>query len=209
MSKKSIVLRSRGFVDSRQAVKLSHYRLSVIIGMPIGLLIALWSNPTAVSLWRGGIFLIFGEAVRFWSAGYINAWHKALIDRRLPVLGPYGLMRNPCHMGSFLIGLGVAMMSGLRSAYFILVGFTLIGLVYFIPQEEKFLKEKFGAAYEANSRLLARYLPNWRQLARWWKARREPHAHEGFQSMEAWLFERHIIIFLIGIISAMIVRWRF
>ena len=73
MTRKSIALRSRGFVDGHTTKgKGPIYRLRNILPIPLVLLVALWSEPTLTSLGRGGICLLLGEIIRLWSAGYIG-----------------------------------------------------------------------------------------------------------------------------------------
>ncbi|NMB24105.1 MAG: isoprenylcysteine carboxylmethyltransferase family protein [Firmicutes bacterium] len=211
MSKKSITLRSRGFVDPRKGEgKAARYRLGIILPIPIILLITLWSKPTATSLWRGGICLALGELIRWWSAGYIGGWQTSLEEERLVTSGPYALVRNPCYVGSFLAGLGLAVMSGRWLAYVVLLGFTVLGMTRLVPGEEALLGEQFGLAYEAYYQVVPRYLPGWRQFGKWLRARRQgTEPDQRFGSRDAWLAERYMLIFLVGVILAMVVRWRF
>lgn len=67
----------------------------------------LWlSTPTAESLALGAILTVVGLWIRGWSAGTI---HK---DQELTTSGPYAFTRNPLYLGSFFIGLGVAIAGG-------------------------------------------------------------------------------------------------
>ena len=211
MSKKSIALRSRGFADPRTGEGGgSRYRLGSILPIPLILLVTLWSKPTATSLWRGGICLFWGELLRWWSAGYIGGFQTSLKEDRLVTWGPYALMRNPCYWGSFLAGLGLAVMSGRWVAYIVWAGFTLLGTRKMIPAEEIFLGEQFGLAYEAYYQSVPRYLPGWRHFRQWLKARRQgAEPDQQFRSRDAWLAERYMIMFLTGITLAMVVRWLF
>ena len=67
----------------------------------------LWmSSPDTVSLLLGAGLALPGLWIRGWSAGTI---HK---DKKVAMTGPYALTRNPLYLGSFCIGLGVALAGG-------------------------------------------------------------------------------------------------
>lgn len=67
----------------------------------------LWlSTPTARWLAIGAVLTVLGLAIRGWSAGTI---HK---DEELTTSGPYAFTRNPLYLGSFFIGVGVAIAGG-------------------------------------------------------------------------------------------------
>lgn len=67
----------------------------------------LWlSSPGPSSLLVGSALAVLGLFIRGWSAGTI---HK---DQELTVSGPYAFTRNPLYLGSFFIGLGVAIAGG-------------------------------------------------------------------------------------------------
>ncbi|MDX1646633.1 MAG: isoprenylcysteine carboxylmethyltransferase family protein [Longimicrobiales bacterium] len=65
-----------------------------------------FARPTATTLAAGGGLALLGLWIRGWSAGTI---HK---DRELTTSGPYAFTRNPLYLGSFFIGLGVAVAGG-------------------------------------------------------------------------------------------------
>lgn len=65
-----------------------------------------FSSPTGRTLAIGAALTLLGLWIRGWSAGTI---HK---DEELTTSGPYAFTRNPLYLGSFFIGLGVAMAGG-------------------------------------------------------------------------------------------------
>lgn len=65
-----------------------------------------FSSPTGRTLAIGAALTLLGLCIRGWSAGTI---HK---DEELTTSGPYAFTRNPLYLGSFFIGLGVAMAGG-------------------------------------------------------------------------------------------------
>jgi len=91
--------------------------------------------------WIGFFIVLSGETIRTWAAGCIEK------NKTLAKNGPYRLVRNPLYLGSFFIGLGVAIISCSSS---FLLAFVLLFLSVYLPtifREEKFLAEKFTDDY--------------------------------------------------------------
>lgn len=65
-----------------------------------------FAAPTPVLLAVGVCLAVLGLWIRGWSAGTI---HK---DQEVTTTGPYAFTRNPLYLGSFFIGLGVALAGG-------------------------------------------------------------------------------------------------
>lgn len=211
MTRKSIALRSRGFVDGHTTKgKGPIYRLRNILPIPLVLLVALWSEPTLVSLGRGGICLLMGQIIRLWSAGYVGGLRVAQ-EAQLVTWGPYGLVRNPSAWGTCLVGLGIAIMSGWWVAYLLLVLMVVAGIRYVIPIEEAVLEEQFGEAYMAYREAVPGYLPSGKHLLGWLKEGRGKKrvGIQRFRAQEAWRMEGYMIMFLVGVIGAMVVQWLF
>ena len=86
-------------------------------------------------------FVILGILLRLWASGYIHKSHRLITS------GPYAYLRNPLYVGSFLIGLGVAIIS---SNLYLMGYFVIFYIVFYygtIREEEIHLKEKFGNLY--------------------------------------------------------------
>ena len=212
MTRKSITLRSRGFVDTHGIEgKGLIYRLRTLLPVPLVLLIALWSEPTSASLWRGGICLLAGELIRLWSAGYLGGFQVSLREACRVTWGPYGLVRNPSAWGTLLVGLGIAVMSRWWAAYLFLIGLAVVGIRYVIPVEEALLRQEFGQAYAAYCQAVPSYLPGRRHLQKWLREGREraQAATRHFQGRAALLAEGSMLMFLAGVIAAMVVQWLF
>ena len=211
MSKKSIALRSRGFIEpGKDQDKNTRHRLGAILPIPVILLITLWSKPTGASLWRGSILLAIGEFIRLWSAGYAGQWREAMEEGRKVTGGPFALVRNPCYVGSFIIGIGLVVMSGRWAAFILLFISALLAMLYLVPQEERALEKQFGASYGDYRSSTPGYIPGLKQIWPWYKARRKPYGSaDVFENREALQVERHMLIFLGSILVAMLVRWQF
>ena len=62
--------------------------------------------------------------------------------------GPYRFVAHPLYLGSSLIGAGLALGSGSAVVVGIVAGYLLVTLTAAIRSEERFLRDKFGAAYD-------------------------------------------------------------
>ena len=90
----------------------------------------------------GILFVILGEFVRFWAAGYISK------DETVTVGGPYAYVRNPLYFGTLLLAIGYGLVSGLGwIGVLVMVASYFVFHLAAISYEEKFLKAKFGQAY--------------------------------------------------------------
>ena len=90
----------------------------------------------------GIVFVVLGEVVRFWAAGYISK------DATIATGGPYAFVRNPLYFGSLLLSVGYGLVSGFGVAgVVVLVALYLLFHLAAIFYEEGFLKAKFGQPY--------------------------------------------------------------
>lgn len=119
--------------------------------------------------WPGLVLVAAGQGFRLWAAGCL---HK---DQEVTDRGPFACTRNPLYVGSFTIGVGQCLMSGL---WWTLLLLPLFWLVYYptIRYEEQSLRRRFGEAYAAYSSRTPRVVPrlpplgllragfSWRQL---------------------------------------------
>jgi protein-S-isoprenylcysteine O-methyltransferase Ste14 len=124
--------------------------------IPIGLFTAswFWGHRNIPAYAAGCGFSFLGELVRVWAAGTI---HK---DDSIAEVGPYGFVRNPLYLGSLLIAIGVAVMSGIGpAAWAIILLLFLIFHLAAILYEEQFLKDKFGEPYELYLTRVPRLIP--------------------------------------------------
>lgn len=112
---------------------------------------------------------------------WLRSWAAGVIDKRkaLATAGPYALVRHPLYLGSFLIALGLVEIMEDRLA---LAAVVLVTFAIYIPtirREERFLAERFGAAWQRYAAGTPAFLP--RRCARlvsgewcghqWWRNR--------------------------------------
>ena len=119
----------------------AHNRVRVTI--VVGLAYVAFSRPYWNGLAAGTLVIATGQAIRFWGAGYLEK------NVRLASGGPYKLVRHPLYAGSFLMGLGLAII--VQNAAWWTLGYLLLFVGFFVPAihvEELRLQSIFGPEYQ-------------------------------------------------------------
>jgi protein-S-isoprenylcysteine O-methyltransferase Ste14 len=106
------------------------------------------SRPTPLSVNLGLAFIVVGEGIRIWAAGYLQKTVELVTS------GPYRYTRNPLYLGRLLIFLGLCIMA--RMPYLanlaVLALGCLVFFAYYLPRKERVeparLREIHGTAYE-------------------------------------------------------------
>jgi len=131
----------------------ARHRTALTVALPGVLVAAAFLHPAQFHLlWPGAAVALLGQSLRLWAAGCL---HK---DSEITTRGPFAFTRNPLYLGSFVIGLGHCLMSGLLWSAVLL---PLFWAVYHptIRHEEGFLRRKFGEAYDAYCHQTPRLFP--------------------------------------------------
>jgi protein-S-isoprenylcysteine O-methyltransferase Ste14 len=164
--------------------------------IPLGFLAAAWfiwkAHPTPASIIAGGIVMLFGELIRFISAGTLKKY------REVARTGIYAYTRNPLYIGSFFLGAGACVMGRdiLFSILYVVAFITVYSRV--IAREEKFLISRYGAEYEQYLAEVPRIIPRTIQLAPLFHQTSAAHA---FNNKEG-----KTLLGVAGIIAVMIVK---
>ncbi len=125
--------------------------------IPLGFLLGfiyIWrANPTTESFLIGAAVMVFGEFIRFLSAGALMRYKKMTAN------GIYAFTRNPLYIGSFFIGTGACIVG--RDIVFAVLFFIVYMLVYYrvIKREEKFLTVRYGEEYQRYLQEVPRIFP--------------------------------------------------
>ena len=143
---------------------------------PRGLLLALVAEaPLVAAHWplapglveaiSGGALVVAGAA--------LNVWSVRLFERKsvgvcpfsfapaLVTAGPFALSRNPMYVGLVALSAGVTLLTGVLANLWISVAFAIwLHHAYVLP-EERFLRDRFGAAYDE----YAKHVPRWVLIA--------------------------------------------
>lgn len=111
----------------------------------------------------GVAIALVGQAIRFFVIGFAyikrGGKNRRIYADDLVTEGVYAHVRNPMYVGNFLILVGLATIWGSPVAF--AIGVTLVGFLYFaiVVSEEAYLRDKFGAAYDAYARDVNRFVP--------------------------------------------------
>ena len=135
---------------------------TLVIILPVKLLLG---GTTNFSLCMIGLAIAaIGIASRIFTAAFLYGRHivTEIEAETLCLSGPFSRVRNPLYIGNFIIGVGVALAFNEWYGY---LAFALeFGLMYsvIIPYEERFLRGKFGPAYENYRKATQRFIPRWK-----------------------------------------------
>ena len=113
----------------------------------------IFSRPTPAALAVGAVLAAAGLLVRAWAAGSIDK------SRTLTTSGPYAHTRNPLYLGSFLVGVGLAVAGG---HWIWPTAFTALFLVVYVPtmrDEARTLHGLFGERYAEYAASVPAFVP--------------------------------------------------
>ena len=118
-------------------------RRRVALGFLCAIAVVYFAQPTPMSIAVGASVALLGQAVRLWAAGHLEK------SREVTTSGPYRFTRHPLYLGSSIMAAGVAI--GCRSVVVAAVvgAYMFATIAAAIRSEEKFLRERFGDAYDA------------------------------------------------------------
>ena len=123
----------------RTLVALSRWRVQ--LGFCFAVPALLFAHPTPGSYLSFLPMVLLGVALRTWARGHLDRAERVCTG------GPYGWVRHPLYVSSFLMGLGVMLMAlpwVLGPLY--VASFAAV----YVPKalrEEEYLRGQFGAAY--------------------------------------------------------------
>jgi hypothetical protein len=133
-------------------------RSRVALGWVVALAALYFSSPDVRSLLMGIPVGLAGLMVRGLAAGTIRK------GTELATSGPYALTRNPLYLGSSLLAIGFAIMSGSLLAAALLLAPSAIVYPVVIRNEERHLRRKYGRQFEDFCSRVPCFLP--RRLSR-------------------------------------------
>lgn len=112
-----------------------------------------FAAPTALTACLGFVLVILGLGVRFQAASELTK------DIVLTTSGIYAASRHPLYLGSSLIGLGLAVVTGSMWLSLGLLAILAPLYVRMMALEEKYLTELFPEAYPDYARRVPRFFP--------------------------------------------------
>ena len=140
---------------------------------PRGLLLALlaqlpliahqWPlSPSGFEVIVGGLLITLGGVLNVWSA---RLFERATVGicpfspaAMLVEGGPFALSRNPMYVGLVALSLGLGVSTGVLANVWVTVAFAIwLHHAYVLP-EERFLRDRFGPAYDAYAKRVPRWM---------------------------------------------------
>lgn len=125
--------------------------------VPLGFIFAaaflIFAHPTLLSLAIGAVISIIGLLIRAWASGHIRK------NQTLAISGPYAYTRNPLYLGSFIMGIGFTVASGV---WWLAILFAILFLGIYLPVmrvEAKELIAIFGAEFENYAEAVPLFVP--------------------------------------------------
>ncbi len=144
-----------------------------LLALPaIGLVV--FGRPTAASFAFGMPLALAGEALRCWAVGYsgVTTRSNRVVAPQLVTAGPYAYVRNPLYVGNFITAVGFTLVfvggvSPARRTVLALTGLGTMLAVYaaIVPLEEAYLRETFGASFDAYVAGVRRIVPRLAPIA--------------------------------------------
>jgi protein-S-isoprenylcysteine O-methyltransferase Ste14 len=134
-------------------------RIRVPLGFVFGALFLYFSSPTPLLLAVGVSIALVGLLIRAWSSGHIRK------NKELATSGPYARTRNPLYLGSFIMGAGFMVASGV---WWLVVIFVILFLGIYLPVmriEARELTQIFAKEYEEYADSVPLFFPGLRRLA--------------------------------------------
>ncbi len=131
-------------------------RVRVPLGFLFGIIFVIFAHPEFTSLSIGGAIAVVGILIRAWASGHIRK------NQNLAVSGPYSFTRNPLYLGSFVLGLGFTIASGV---WWLAVIFIVLFLGIYLPVmrlEAKELTALFGEEYAEYARRVPLVFPRFK-----------------------------------------------
>ena len=128
-------------MSRKKATPIQRFRV------PLGFLFAAvflyFAKPETPTLFIGGAIAVVGLLTRAWASGHIRK------NQNLAVSGPYSYTRNPLYLGSFILGVGFTIASGVWWLGLIFIALFLGIYLPVMRVEASELTEIFGICGES------------------------------------------------------------
>ena len=127
--------------------------MRVPLGFVFAAVFLFFAHPEPLTLIVGGIVAVAGVLIRAWASGHIRK------NQTLAVSGPYAFTRNPLYLGSFILGVGFTVASGV---WWLALLFVALFLGIYLPVmrvEAGDLIEIFGEEYKEYARRVPLFFP--------------------------------------------------
>ncbi|MFM9903001.1 MAG: methyltransferase family protein [Pyrinomonadaceae bacterium] len=128
-------------------------RIRIPLGFLFAIIFIIFSRPAPVPLAVGGVVAFIGVAIRAWASGHIRKASK------LAVSGPYAYTRNPLYVGSFILGVGFCIASGVWWLALLFIGLFLGIYLPVMRVEVDDIRRIFGADFDEYEQNVPMFIP--------------------------------------------------
>lgn len=128
-------------------------RIRVPLGFLFAVAFVVFARPTVTTLIVGSGVALIGLLIRAWAAGHIR---KA---QDLATSGPYAHTRNPLYLGTFVLGIGFTIASGV---WWLALLFCALFIGIYLPVmrvEEDDMRQIFGTDFEEYALHVPLFIP--------------------------------------------------
>ena len=166
-------------------------RFRVPLGFVIAAAVIYLAHPTGTLILAGLPIALAGALIRALAAGVICK------DSVLTTSGPYAWTRNPLYLGSLMLSVGFAVMSGSWTATALILLPSLVVYPNVIQKEEAHLAQLFPDEYRDYCARVPRFVPRFRAV-------------DGFFSLKQYLVNREYETALgfAAVLAAFLLKWR-
>lgn len=166
-------------------------RLRVPLGFVVAAAVLYLAQPTGPLILAGLPIALIGALLRALAAGVIRK------DAVLTTSGPYAWTRNPLYLGSFMLGLGFAIMSGnwVAAALILLPSFIIYPNV--VQKEEAHLARLFPDQFRDYCARVPRFVPRFRSVGEFFSVK-QYMANREYQTA----------LGFVAFLTAFILKWR-
>ncbi len=137
--------------------RIGHTRIFAALVLAILLVTGPQYQFPAVAWWLGYGLLIAAMLGRALCTLFIGGRKNT----EILAIGPYAVVRNPLYVASFLGVLGLGLAWGMITVLAVLVLAFVLYYQKVVAREEGFLRDRFGAAFDAYCAKTPRWWPDW------------------------------------------------
>ena len=119
----------------------------------LAVLALLLARPDFVAVLAGTALVAAGVGLRVWAAGLL------VKGGELCTQGPYGLVRHPLYLGSFVAALGFCVMMNVKWAWLIVLPLFVILYWAQVRLEESYLRGEYGEAHAEYAKRVPMLVP--------------------------------------------------
>lgn len=140
----------------------THFYTYLIISAALHFLVPVKQIISFPYILIGIIPVIAGAVLNIWADGIFRKQKTTVKPDQKPTIlidyGPFKISRNPMYLGMALMLIGAGVLLGSVTSFIGAIIFIAAMEIYFIPDEEKAMRETFGENFEQYKRRVRRWI---------------------------------------------------